>query len=803
MRRFLNKLRPSMDNAGVPSGGDDPKLHPDGGDLRLHSTGDDLELHSGGDAVGLHADAHDVGRIIADADTKRDARLWREAADLYQSALDLDPELPAIWVQFGHALKESGNLQEAEDAYKRSLMMLDDADTHLQLGHLYKLMNRHRDSEQGYLNALRRQPDLKDARNELRRLGWTQERLLARIGNRTDSEALKSTLAHISFELSDLVDFLQGARYPTGIQRVQLELAAALMEHYRESDVQFVYYDHGPYAFVEIERDQVADIVDLVENTDRPENRRLDIARQLKTDILHGHDFVFPRHSTLVNVGTSWGYWNYMLSVRHTKKRYAIKFAPLVHDCIPLLFPEFCNPRLIEDFLNWLTGMLPEADLLFANSESTLRDVKIFADQLGELPPAHTCVLRLNGEFSSNAVSASPAREHEASALMRSKDLDSEEYVLFVSTIEPRKNHRIALNAWSRMLKRKDRRKVPKLVCVGNVGWMNDDFHQRLQRDPVLSERVVVLQNVSDQTLRLLYQNCAFTIFPSLYEGWGLPISEALSYGKIPLVSRVSSHPEAGGELAEYFDLGSEADFQAQLDKLIYDRAFRAQREEAIRRGRPLRPWSEIGADLVTAVEDFASSIADDEPTVRQVPPIECGRLYSFSRNSVSRIPELLLSGDVYRNGVDWHAPEPWGCWVRGRTGDLYFAVPEGVGNELLVFLQMTGVNGFDNVVTVSVPASDWSTTFTLPTARERWVKIPVSFSPDNTARTVRIRMAARYERNFTEDTPGDARLSGFGIVAMYICRSDSTLDRQKIYEAIMLDDASDIAGRFARVATL
>jgi glycosyltransferase involved in cell wall biosynthesis len=750
----------------------------------------------------LRPGSNGAGMTIAEADRKRDKRLWAEAAALYRTALRKEPGLAPIWVQLGHALKESGDYQGAESAYKRSLELLDVADTHLQLGHLYKLMKRHSGSEQGYLKALERQPDLKDARDELRRMGWNQARLRIRIEGRNDSEELQSTLAHISFELSDLVDFLQGARYPTGIQRVQLELAAALMARYRESDVQFIYYDHGRYAFVEVDRDQISDIVHLVDNADRPEARRLDIARQLKSDILLAPDFAFPPNSTLVNVGTSWGYWNYMLSVRHTKRRYGIKFAPLVHDCIPLLFPEFCDKRLIEDFLNWLIGMLPQADLLFSNSENTLRDAKAFASQLEIAAPPRSSVLRLNGKFLSNAVSASPEAEEDARDLLRLRKLDSDEYVLFVSTIEPRKNHVIALNAWSRMLKRKDGRKVPKLVCVGNPGWMNDAFHQRLEGDQALNERVVVLHNVSDQALRLLYEKCAFTIFPSLYEGWGLPISEALSYGKVPLVSRVSSHPEAGGELAEYFDLGAEADFQTQLDKLIYDRTFRKQREEMIRGGRPLRPWSEIGAELVAAVEEMAAT-GSDATTSHTAPQIECGRLYSFARNSASRIADLLLSGDVYRDGINWHASELWGCWVRGKSADVTFSLPKEMGNEFLVFLQMVGLNSVDNTVVVSVPGTEWSVTLILGAGTIKWEKIPVVFSADNSVRTVSVRISAQRLHNFSKDTEGDLRESGFGVKAIYVCQTDNTLHRQGIVEAIALGSTNDISGRFARVAKL
>src|SRR5579875_1784292 len=77
------------------------------------------------------------------ADRARDAGEWALAARHYREALARNPGQPAIWVQYGHALKEAGNLQEAEEAYKKSIALADRvADTHLQLGHLLKMRGR-------------------------------------------------------------------------------------------------------------------------------------------------------------------------------------------------------------------------------------------------------------------------------------------------------------------------------------------------------------------------------------------------------------------------------------------------------------------------------------------------------------------------------------------------------------------------------------------------------------------------------------------------------------------------------------
>jgi glycosyltransferase involved in cell wall biosynthesis len=116
--------------------------------------------------------------LIARADRARDAREWASAAGYYRKALDQNPDNPPIWVQYGHALKESGSLAEAENAYRKSLELdADVADTHLQLGHALKIQGRKIEASTAYLHALALDPALDHASAELRALGWTKGRI--------------------------------------------------------------------------------------------------------------------------------------------------------------------------------------------------------------------------------------------------------------------------------------------------------------------------------------------------------------------------------------------------------------------------------------------------------------------------------------------------------------------------------------------------------------------------------------------------------------------------------------------------
>ena len=118
------------------------------------------------------------GPIVSRADRARDAGDWELAARYYRAALGAMPDASAIWVQYGHALKETGHVGEAEEAYRRSLSLSPGAaDTHLQLGHALKLQGRMDEAAASYLRAAALDPALPHPRDELIRLGWTGERI--------------------------------------------------------------------------------------------------------------------------------------------------------------------------------------------------------------------------------------------------------------------------------------------------------------------------------------------------------------------------------------------------------------------------------------------------------------------------------------------------------------------------------------------------------------------------------------------------------------------------------------------------
>jgi glycosyltransferase involved in cell wall biosynthesis len=132
---------------------------------------------------------------------------------------------------------------------------------------------------------------------------------------------------------------------------------------------------------------------------------------------------------------------------------------------------------------------------------------------------------------------------------------------------------------------------VPTLVFAGRVGWLVQDLMQQLENCRYLDGKVVIVPNPTDSDLVALYRGCRFTLFPSLYEGWGLPVTESLSFGKLCVASDRTSIPEAGGPFCLYIDPEDISGATETIRRACTDDALVAEREAAIREGfRPV-PW--------------------------------------------------------------------------------------------------------------------------------------------------------------------------------------------------------------------
>jgi len=211
-----------------------------------------------------------------------------------------------------------------------------------------------------------------------------------------------------------------------------------------------------------------------------------------------------------------------------------------VHDMIFKLFPEH-QKRLNYWYLNATMPLYcRRADAIITVSESSKRDIVAHYG----LEPDRVKVI-----YEAAAPEFVPAAP-QAMDEVRGRYGLPEQYLIHVGTIEPRKNLTRLVEALERL--RKDGLVIP-LVVVGGKGWLYDEFFRRLDQSEV-RDSVTFPGYVPSADLPAIYSAASMAVVPSVYEGFGLPVLEAMACGTPVVSSRASSLPEMGGEAARYFD---------------------------------------------------------------------------------------------------------------------------------------------------------------------------------------------------------------------------------------------------------
>lgn len=192
------------------------------------------------------------------------------------------------------------------------------------------------------------------------------------------------------------------------------------------------------------------------------------------------------------------------------------------------------------------------ADILFAISKHTANDVVRYFD----IPEERIQVtyLALPSCFKKDAQDSGAAKKLGY----------NEPYMLFVGTLEPRKNVDLLVKAY--IAARARFAPACKLIIAGRHGWK---FKMEYSQDYLLQQGVIFNDSPSDADLRYLYQNATLFVFPSLYEGFGIPLLEAMAYGCPILSSNASCLPEIALDGAAYFDPKNEDDLKEKMIELI------------------------------------------------------------------------------------------------------------------------------------------------------------------------------------------------------------------------------------------
>lgn len=256
-----------------------------------------------------------------------------------------------------------------------------------------------------------------------------------------------------------------------------------------------------------------------------------------RLDIIHCPDFIPPLHRRCRAVIT-------------------------VHDLAFLLYPHLLTEES-QRYYGQIDQAVKSADAIIAVSENTRKDL---INGVGALPDKVVVI----PEAADEIFRPLPANLVEQE-LKRKFQIDRG-YMLFVGTIEPRKNLPFLLKAYATMRERWRARRLtlPKLVVAGRKGWLYEEVF-RVVEDLKLADEVVFLGVVSPADLVMLYNGARLLVFPSLYEGFGLPLLEAMACGLPVVGANVSSIPEVVADAGLLFDPKDGEALISGLERLIQD----------------------------------------------------------------------------------------------------------------------------------------------------------------------------------------------------------------------------------------
>ena len=577
------------------------------------------------------------------------------------------------------------------------------------------------------------------------------------------AQKIVENCSDICFDVSDLIQYWNDNRAPTGIQRVQSKVISSIDNKIKFRSVAMIYPDG---AWKEIDNQLLLNAIELSQSGhDTLDHAWVHAIKTIKDSMKASAYADFTNDSVLINLGTSWWIPNYVNTVSEIKDRFGAKYIPFIHDLIPMMVPEHCSYELVCEFTQWIYAILLQADAIIVNSSQTAKDVKSAAQKIHGLN-IEPIVCRLDAAPELNL-----GRNRLNSSIVRAT---SRPFVLFVSTIESRKNHLFIFDAWIELCRQHGEDNVPNLICVGKKGWSVEAALARYNNSAILQRKVLMLSNIGDVDLDHLYKSCKFTLYNSFYEGWGLPITESLYFKKVPLIPRNTSLIEAGGHFAEYFLTGSLDSFLASVRHLIFNDEYLKDRERAVSE-YSCRSWKEIASEIV----EVASTVRENSLLSLKARSVSTGTLYRFSFNSDATVIHDNLKGYLIRYGSGWHKPEEWGVWTAESEAQIRFNI-ENAGSDILLYLRLV-THSPDDKIFISINSSPLS-------------QVQLSDSPNHCFRVKRrnideadfevaISLVCDKLKDLSEFTATDKRRIGLGVSSLLVCFQDDIHSRLSYIE--------------------
>jgi glycosyltransferase involved in cell wall biosynthesis len=387
----------------------------------------------------------------------------------------------------------------------------------------------------------------------------------------------------------DLSRLLSRVRHhtPSGVDRVEMAYARGLLDHFGDRLQFAAVHPFGLYG--RLAREKALRFLDAMEQRWASEDgnvKQRPLAEVLPSllDLLPER----PRGGGGVYVQASPHHLIKPTLVRRILEREGARFLCLVHDLIPIEYPEYARPNGAALHRKRIETIATLADGVIVNSTATGESLKPWLAKTGRNVDMRVALLGTQ----------------EIPVPPEPKEASARPYFICIGTIEARKNHLLLLNLWRHMAETQAPETIPHLMIVGRRGWENEQVVDMLERCAALDGHVEELNGCSDQRMHELLHGARALLLPSFAEGYGMPVAEALSVGTPVLCSDLPALREAGGVVPDFLDPLDGPGWKAHiLDYFQAGPRFAAQLQRLPHWHRP--SWSDHIRIVCEAVNDL------------------------------------------------------------------------------------------------------------------------------------------------------------------------------------------------------
>lgn len=428
----------------------------------------------------------------------------------------------------------------------------------------------------------------------------------------------------IYFDLTDLVEFSRYSNNVSGIQRVIMNVAAEI-EH--EPETRFIYRNQIDGKFYEISDLKISDSKDLTRlkkyNNWKNCNCSLNIAvklgkgKKLRKKIkIYGRCFISKIIHLFRGAGNKYqtdfspksgdfiAIFSIPKGMASYKQLYSdfkdVKFVCFFHDIIPVRTPEFALKPETDNFVNYIKLMNSTASLILTSASFNVADYKKYIkDTFKEETQYPVKAIGLPVDFDIQYTT-----DDYGVMSPISRRLQWYNYCLCVGTIGPRKNHFELLQAWKKFYESDEYNN--QLLVIAGAPWETASDIVDILHSHFCGGSVVFIESPCDKELSYLYDKCKFTVYLSLYEGWGLPVSESISIGKPAVIINETTLPEAGYGVANIVRTRNLKDMQNEISRLFNDKDYyKSSVNKVLSAKKSFPTWASFAKRVIREIESI------------------------------------------------------------------------------------------------------------------------------------------------------------------------------------------------------